>query len=129
MTIAAVTGKPITIYGDGKQVRDVLFVDDLLNAYDAAIQKIDVAAGQVYNIGGGPGNVMSVWVEFEPILEKLLGKQVPVMRGDWRPGDQKVFYADVRKAERELGWSAKIGVEQGVGMLFEWVTQNKNLFG
>ena len=128
MIIAAVTGKQITIYGDGKQVRDVLHVDDLLDAYDAAIEQIDVAAGQVYNIGGGPENVMSVWAEFGPLLEKLLGKEIPVARGDWRPGDQKVFYADIRKAERELGWKPKIGVEQGVEMLFEWVRGNQDLF-
>ena len=128
MIIAAVTGKQITIYGDGKQVRDVLHVDDLLDAYDAAIEQIDVAAGQVYNIGGGPGNVMSVWAEFGPLLEKLLGKEIPVARDDWRPGDQKVFYADIRKAERELGWKPKIGVEQGVEMLFEWVKDNRELF-
>ena len=126
--IAAVTGRPITIYGDGKQVRDVLHVNDLLDAYDAAIEKIDVAAGRVYNLGGGPLNVMSVWAEFGPILEKLLGKEIPVTRGDWRPGDQKVFYADIRKAERELDWKPKIGVEQGVGMLFEWVKENQPLF-
>jgi CDP-paratose 2-epimerase len=128
MTIAALTGKQITIYGDGKQVRDVLFVDDLLNAYDAAIKNIDVAAGQVYNIGGGSGNVMSVWVEFEPILERLLGKKIEVARGDWRPGDQKVFYADVRKAGRELGWKPKVSVEQGVEKLFKWVSANRDLF-
>jgi CDP-paratose 2-epimerase len=126
--IAAVMGKPITIYGDGKQVRDILFVDDLLNGYDAAIEKIDVAAGQVYNMGGGPQNVMSVWTEFQPMLEKLLGKKLEVARGDWRPGDQRVFYADVSKAARELGWSPKIGVEEGVEKLFEWVKENKNLF-
>lgn len=128
MTIAAVTGKKITIYGDGKQVRDVLFVDDLLDAYDAAIENIDVAAGQVYNIGGGPGNVMSIWVEFGPILERLLGKEIPVARADWRPGDQRVFYADIRKAERELGWKPKVDVEQGVERVFEWVKENKELF-
>jgi len=126
--IAAVLGRPITIYGDGKQVRDVLHVEDLLDAYDAAIENIDVAAGRVYNIGGGPGNVMSVWAEFGPLLEKLLGKEIPVARGDWRPGDQKVFYADIQKAERELGWKPKIGVERGVEMLFEWVKENKKLF-
>ena len=126
--IAAVTGRPITIYGDGKQVRDVLHVNDLLDAYDAAIEKIDVAAGRVYNLGGGPSNVMSVWAEFGPILEKLLGKEIPVSRGDWRPGDQKVFYADIRKAERELGWKPQIGVEQGVEMLYEWVRENEALF-
>jgi len=112
----------------GKQVRDVLHVDDLMDAYDAAIEKIDVAAGGVYNIGGGPENVMSVWAEFGPLLEKLLGKEIPVARDDWRPGDQKVFYADIRKAERELGWKPKIGVEQGVERLFEWVNRNKGLF-
>ena len=126
--IAAVLGRQITIYGDGKQVRDVLHVDDLLDVYDAAIEKIDAAAGKVYNIGGGPGNVMSVWAEFGPILKRLLGKEIPVARGDWRPGDQKVFYADIRVAERELGWKPKISVEEGVEMLFRWVRENKNLF-
>jgi CDP-paratose 2-epimerase len=128
MTIAAVTGKRITIYGDGKQVRDVLFVDDLLDAYDAAIEKIDLAAGKVYNIGGGAENVMSIWVEFGPLLEKLLGKEILVARDDWRPGDQKVFYADIRKAEHELGWKPRIGVEEGVERLFRWVKENQELF-
>jgi CDP-paratose 2-epimerase len=126
--IATVLGRPITIYGDGKQVRDVLHVDDLLDAYDAAIEKIDGVIGRVYNIGGGPENVMSVWAEFGPILEKLLDRKVEVARGDWRPGDQKVFYADIRKAERELGWKPKIGVEQGVERLFAWVKENQTLF-
>jgi len=126
--IAAVTGRSITIYGDGKQVRDILHVDDLLDAYDAAVEQIDVAAGRVYNIGGGPENVMSVWAEFGPILEKLLGKEIPVARGDWRPGDQKVFYADIRKAERELGWRPKIGIERGVERLVRWVKENQKLF-
>ncbi len=128
MTIAALTGRQITIYGDGKQARDVLYVDDLLDAYDAAIARIDTIKGQVYNLGGGPGNVMSIWAEFGPRLEKLLGQPIPVARGDWRPGDQRVFYADIRKAERELGWKPKIGVEEGVGRLFEWVKKNKLLF-
>ncbi len=128
MIIAAVTGRPLTIYGDGKQIRDVLHVDDLLNAYDAAIAKIDAARGQVYNLGGGPENTMSIWTEFGPLLEKLLGKPVPVARGDWRPGDQKVFVADIRKAGRELGWKPKIGVEEGVRRLFEWVKANRSLF-
>ena len=125
--IAAVTGRPITIYGDGKQVRDVLHVDDLLNAYDAAIEKVGAVAGKVFNVGGGPQNVLSVWVEFQPMLEKLLGTKISVGRGDWRPGDQRVFYADVSKAKRELGWSPKIGVEEGIRVLFEWVKENGNL--
>jgi CDP-paratose 2-epimerase len=128
MIIAAVSGHPLTIYGDGKQIRDVLHVDDLLNAYDAAIKKIDVVRGQVFNLGGGPQNTMSIWTEFGPLLEKLLGRPVPVRRGDWRPGDQKVFVADIRKAGRDLGWQPQVGVEQGVGRLFEWVKENRNLF-
>jgi CDP-paratose 2-epimerase len=128
MMIAAVTGKQITIYGDGKQVRDVLHVNDLLDAYDLAVEKIDIARGQVYNMGGGRRNVMSIWTEFGPILERLLGKKIEVARGDWRPGDQKVFYADFRKAKRELGWEPKIDLEEGIETLFEWVKANKELF-
>ena len=126
--IAAVMGRNITIYGDGKQVRDILHVNDLIQAYDLAVEKIDTARGQVYNLGGGPANVMSIWAEFGPRLEKLLDRPIEVARGDWRPGDQRVFYADVSKAKRELGWEPRINVEQGVDMLFEWVKTNKNLF-
>jgi CDP-paratose 2-epimerase len=128
MTIAAVTGKRITVYGDGKQVRDVLHVEDLLNAYDAAIENIDIAKGQIYNIGGGAHNMISVWAEFGPILERLLGKKIEVERDDWRPGDQKVFYADFRKAQRELGWEPKIDLEEGIELLFNWVKENRELF-
>jgi CDP-paratose 2-epimerase len=128
MTIAAVTGRQITIYGDGKQVRDVLHVNDLLNAYDAAIEKIDRAKGEVYNLGGGPRNILAVWAEFGPILENLLGKKIEVGRADWRPGDQRVFYADFRKAQRELDWEPKIDLEEGIEMLFDWVNANKDLF-
>ncbi len=126
--IAAVTGRPITVYGDGKQVRDILNVEDLLNAYDLAVEKNDIAAGKVYNLGGGPENVMSIWAEFGPILEKLLGKKIEVGQGDWRPGDQHVFYADIHKAEQELGWKPKIGVEEGIRRLYNWVKENRELF-
>ena len=126
--IAALTDRPMTVYGDGKQVRDILYVEDLLNAYDAAVEKIDVAAGNVYNLGGGPENVMSVWAEFRPILERLLGDAIEVARGDWRPGDQRVFYADISKAKQELGWEPTIGVEAGIHKLFDWVKENKELF-
>jgi CDP-paratose 2-epimerase len=128
MIIAAVTGKQITIYGDGKQIRDVLYVDDLLDAYDAAVEKIDRVKGRVYNLGGGPQNTLSIWTEFGPRLEKLLGAKVPVARRDWRPGDQKVFVADIRKAGADLGWVPKVGVDQGMEQLFEWVGKNKELF-
>jgi CDP-paratose 2-epimerase len=128
MIIAALTGRPLTIYGDGKQIRDVLYVEDLLDAYDAAIARIKQVRGQVFNLGGGPANTLSIWREFGPLLEKLLGKPIRVKRGDWRPGDQKVFVADIRKAEQELGWKPKMGVEEGVGRLFDWVRENKHLF-
>jgi len=127
--IAALTGQTINIYGDGKQVRDVLFVDDLLNAYDAAIEQIDVTAGQIYNVGGGSENVMSIWADFGPILERLMGHPIPVSHhANWRPGDQRVVVCDIRKAERELGWRPRVGVEQGIERLYRWVVANKELF-
>ena len=126
--IAAVTGRPMSIYGDGKQVRDLLYVYDLLDAYDAAIRDIDTVKGEVFNLGGGPENVLSVWAEFGPMLEKLLGHPLPVGRGDWRPGDQKVFVADIRKAEKVLNWKPKFSVEAGVKELFDWVSANRGLF-
>jgi CDP-paratose 2-epimerase len=126
--IAAVTGKPITICGDGKQVRDVLFVEDLLDAYDLALLHIDQVAGKVYNVGGGPENVISIWKEFGPFLERQLGQKIPVQTKDWRPGDQRIFVSDIRKAAGELGWRPKITVEDGIQRLIEWILQNRQLF-
>ena len=126
--IAAVKRLPITIYGDGKQVRDVLFVEDLCDVYDLAIERIDLSAGQVFNIGGGADFTISVWQEFGPLLEKLLGEDIPVKRGDWRPGDQRVFISDIRKAQQVLGWKPKVGVEEGIQRLYEWVKSNQDLF-
>ncbi len=125
--IAAVTGRPITIYGDGKQVRDMLWVDDLLDLYDLAVRRIDVAAGKVYNVGGGPANTLSVWRDLGPILERLMGREIPVTYEDWRPGDQKIFVADIRKAERELGWRPHTRREEGVRRLYEWVVEHQAL--
>jgi CDP-paratose 2-epimerase len=126
--IAAVTGKPISIYGDGKQVRDVLYVDDLLDAYDACLDQIDQASGKIYNIGGGPDHTISVWEEFGPLLEASLGRSLPIRKDDWRPGDQRIFVSDIRKAEKELGWKPKISVKAGLDCLFEWVKANRDLF-
>jgi len=126
--IAAVTGKPITIFGDGKQVRDLLFVDDLLAAYDLAAENIDKSAGQIYNIGGGRENTLSIWKEFGPMLEKELGQEIPVSWEPWRPGDQRVFITDIQKASRDLGWVPEIGVESGIQKLFDWVRANRDLF-
>ena len=126
--IAAVTGKPITIYGDGKQVRDLLYVDDLLAAYDMVYANIDKCAGEIYNIGGGAENTLSIWKEFGPLLEKELGREIPVAREDWRPGDQRVFIADISKANRDFGWKPEIGVEDGLRKLIDWVQSNQDLF-
>jgi CDP-paratose 2-epimerase len=127
--IAAVTGKSITIYGNGKQVRDLLYVDDLVRAFLIATEKIDITKGQVYNLGGGPGNTLSIWAEFGPLLKDLVGKAiVPAGFADWRPGDQPVFVANVEKAQREWGWSPQVGVRAGIGRLVEWVKQNRELF-
>src|SRR5262252_6536553 len=82
--IAALTGRPITIYGNGKQVRDVLFVDDLVRAFKLAKEKIKTTAGQIYNIGGGPENVLAVWSEFGEMLARLKGQRVSVGYSDWR---------------------------------------------
>jgi len=126
--IAAISGRPITIYGDGKQVRDVLFIDDLLDVYDAAVGQGADAAGQVYNIGGGPEHTLSVWAEFGPLLKRLLDRPISVTYGDWRPGDQRMYVSDISKAQRELGWRPRVGVEEGVQRLVEWVQRNPTLF-
>lgn len=127
--IAAVTGKPITIYGNGKQVRDLLHVDDLVRAFQMATDRIDVAKGQVYNLGGGPANTLSIWAEFGPLLAELVGRPVaPAGFSAWRPGDQPVFVADVRKAGQEFGWAPQVSVRAGIGRLVEWVRANRSLF-
>jgi CDP-paratose 2-epimerase len=126
--IAAVTGMPITIYGDGKQVRDVLHVADLMDAYDLAIGKTEQAAGEVFNIGGGPENTLSVWQEFRPLLQDLIGGPIKANSRDWRAGDQRVYVSDIRKAERILGWKPRIDVERGVQELGKWVKEHIHLF-
>ncbi len=126
--IAAVMGHPITIYGNGKQVRDLLFVDDLLNAYDTAVEQIDRIKGQIYNVGGGPANQLSVWREFKPLLEQLVGHPINVQQANWRPGDQRIFVSDIRKAKRDLGWAPRIDVKTGIRLLYQWVVENRSLF-
>ncbi len=126
--IAAVLNRPISIYGDGKQVRDLLHVDDLIRAYDLGIQKIDELRGEALNLGGGPQNTLSIWTEFGPLLEELANKPIQIRTGDWRPGDQRVFIADIRKAQEKLGWQPTISPQEGIRDLYQWVSQNQNLF-
>lgn len=126
--IASLKGLPITIFGNGKQVRDVLFIDDLLAAYEAAVRNIETAAGQIYNIGGGSQNTMSIWAEFGPLLERLLGRRIPVRYDAWRAGDQPVYVSNIDKAARDLGWRPRVCVEEGVTCLFTWLRQHQTLF-
>ena len=126
-TIASVLGKPITIYGDGKQIRDVLHVGDLVAAYEAAFGRRDRASGQAFNIGGGPANTMSLR-ELIAQLEQMLAKKIPLKWGDWRPGDQPVFVCNVRKADKLLGWRPAVAVRDGVGELIAWARDNRQLF-
>ncbi len=126
--IAAVTGRKIKIYGDGKQVRDLLFVDDLLDAYDLAVQNSSKAAGSIFNIGGGASNSISIHREFFPILEQGLEKKIEVAWGDWRPGDQKIYVSDIRKLKETLGWYPQVDIKTGIEQLVQWVRSNKDLF-
>jgi CDP-paratose 2-epimerase len=126
-TIACILGKPITIYGDGKQVRDVLFIDDMVDAYIKVIENIDKVNGKAYNIGGGPQNTLSL-LELIAFFEDLSGKKIIYSFDNWRIGDQPVFICNVRKAKDDFGWEPKTIVEDGLKKLFDWVTLNKNLF-
>jgi CDP-paratose 2-epimerase len=126
--IAAVLQRPITIYGDGKQVRDVLFIDDLIEAMMAAVENPVSTQGQIYNIGGGMRFSLSVWRDFGPLLSELLGTEIKVSYGDWRPGDQKIYVSDISKAHRDFGWEPGIPPREGVGRLLRWVEANRALF-
>ena len=127
-TIASRLRRPITIYGDGKQVRDVLHVDDLVRAYEAAIMSPDKIKGQAFNIGGGTSQLLSL-VDLVGLLEQRMGRKIPLRFDDWRPGDQRVYISDVRKLERVLGWKPEIGVADGVAQLDNWVRLNESAFG
>ena len=127
-TIAAATGRPVTIYGDGKQVRDVLFVEDLVRAFRAAVEKIDITAGQIYNIGGGSENALAVWSEFGGLLAELQGDHIRAEFGDWRPGDQPCYISDIRKAAAEMGWQPRVDKRVGITKLWEWVNSNLEMF-
>ena len=127
LAISAYHGRPITIYGDGKQVRDILYVDDLVDAHMKAVMKIEKAAGQVYNIGGGRENSLSL-LEYLGLLEKKVKKKIKVKYAPWRPGDQKVFISNNEKVKKELNWIPRTSIKKGVDNLLDWIKENKNLF-
>jgi len=123
--IATLLGKPITIYGDGKQVRDTLYVEDLIKAYDAFL-KSKVKNG-VYNIGGGIKNKTSL-LQLIDLLEKLTGKRSEFNYADWRPADQKVYISDTHKIKHELGWEPTTSLKEGLIKLIRWIEANKRIF-
>jgi CDP-paratose 2-epimerase len=123
--ISATLGRPITIYGDGKQVRDMLYVGDLTRAFERALEQIATVRGRVFNIGGGPDFTITIWSETGPMLEQLSGHALDVRYGKWRPGDQRVYVSDIRKAERELGWKPLIAPKEGLARLWTWAQENK----
>ena len=110
---------PFTISGDGKQVRDVLHADDLVAAYLKAVECADCTAGRIYNVGGGCVNSLSLLELFE-LLEKLTGVEMRFRHLAWRPGDQRVFIADYRKAQRDFGWYPTVEREDGIRRMLEW---------
>ena len=122
--IATMLSKPITVYGNGKQTRDILFVDDLCDAYLLATKNIKKTAGQIYNIGGGQKNSISVLFEFCEILESIFQKKIKTTFSDWRPGDQPLFICDTSKASKDFGWQPKTDKKDGIRKMIEWMKAN-----
>ena len=123
--ISNVTEKPITIYGDGKQVRDVLYVEDLIRAFNLFIDS-DLKEG-VFNVGGGPNNTVSL-LEFVKMIESKTGKKLKITFDKWRPADQKVYISGISKLEKALGWSPEIGLSEGIDKVLGWTKKNVNFF-
>ena len=117
----------ITIYGDGKQIRDVLFIDDLIRAFELAYKNRQKSVGKIYNIGGGPDNTLSLH-ELIYFLEQQKGEKLLISYDSWRPGDQRVFIGNINKAKKELGWEPRVNPNEGVDKLYKWVAKNKHLF-
>lgn len=113
-------GKEITIYGDGKQVRDILYIDDLVNLFDLIINNTEKIKGEIFNIGGGVKNAISL-LELIEKLEILTENKVKIKFSNWRPGDQKVYITDIRKVKKFLGWEPMTKLDDGLIKLIEWL--------
>src|SRR5205823_13199255 len=111
--IRALEGKPITLYGDGRQVRDILFVEDLVDAFLLAQEHMDSQSGQAFNIGGGPQNTVSL-LELIDLIGDALGHKPEITFDEWRTGDQRYYVSDTGKFQRATGWRAQTPVRAGV---------------
>jgi len=125
--IGAHFGKTINIYGDGKQVRDILYIDDLIRAFRLATEHIDSIKGGIFNIGGGSRNVISL-LELVAQLEEITGSKINLKFDNWRPGDQRVYISNVNKAGEAFGWKPTISKAEGIKRLYDWVRNNEHLF-
>ncbi len=125
--IAAHFGKDINIYGDGKQVRDLLYIDDLIRAFRIAAERIDDIKGNIFNIGGGPDNAVSL-LELVAMLEEISSRKINLRFSGWRPGDQLVYVSKIDKARTALGWEPTVSKSQGLQKLCDWVRSNERLF-
>ena len=118
--VRALQGEPINIYGDGMQVRDILFVEDLVDAFLLAERNMARLAGQAFNIGGGPANAISL-LDLLDHIEALHGEKPEVEFERWRTGDQRYYVSDTRKFQQATGWKPAVGVKQGIERLYEWL--------
>ena len=115
---------PITVFGDGRQVRDILFVDDLVDAFLLADRHIDELAGQAFNIGGGPGNVISL-LDLLDRIEALEGHRPEVRHEAWRTGDQRYYVSDTRRFQAATGWRPHVSAAQGIERLHRWLRESR----
>lgn len=121
--IRAIAGEPVTIYGTGRQVRDILFVEDLVEAFQLAQENIERLSGQAFNIGGGPENTVSL-LELLRLIEATHGRRPEASFEDWRAADQWYYVSDTRKFARATGWRARVNVAEGVARLHRWLLEN-----
>ena len=115
-------GRPISIFGDGRQVRDVLYVDDAVDVYLAAWERIGVVSGEAFNLGGGPSNGVTLRQVIAEIAA-ITGRTPDLRHADWRPGDQRYFVADTRRVEAALGVRASVGWQEGLRLLARWAAE------